>query len=68
MLAVVTGEDAELTAMLEPSVRVVVEDHDGTVSEAFQNTWTPALYLIGPDHAVLATGGRLEDLPLEALA
>ncbi|MFG2000327.1 TlpA family protein disulfide reductase [Spirillospora sp. NPDC048911] len=64
VLAVIGGNDEELAAALAPVARVVVEDHDGPVAGAFQNSWTPAVYLLGPDHAVVATGGRLEDLPL----
>lgn len=67
-LAVVTGEDPDLVAVLSPAVRVVVEDYDGAVSGAFQNTWTPALYIVDGGQHVVATGGRLEDLPLEAPA
>ncbi|SNR41428.1 peroxiredoxin family protein [Actinomadura mexicana] len=67
-LAVVTGDDPELVAVLSPSVRVVVEDHDGAVSSAFQNTWTPALYIVDGGRRVVAAGGRLEDLPIESPA
>ncbi|MGI5418326.1 TlpA disulfide reductase family protein [Actinomadura luteofluorescens] len=67
-LAVVTGDDPELVAVLSPAVRVVVEDHDGAVSSAFQNTWTPALYIVDGGHRVVAAGGRLEDLPIESPA
>jgi hypothetical protein len=38
------------------------------VTTAFQNAWTPALYVIDADHRVVATGGRLEHLPAESLA
>ncbi|MEV5707125.1 TlpA disulfide reductase family protein [Actinoallomurus sp. NPDC052274] len=65
-LAVVTGDDPELVAVLSPAARVVVEGYDGVVSGAFQNTWTPSLYLIDGEHRVVATGGRLEDLPIES--
>ncbi|MCO6007795.1 TlpA family protein disulfide reductase [Actinoallomurus purpureus] len=67
-LAVVTGDDPELVTVLSPAARVVVEDYDGVVSCAFQNTWTPALYLIDAEQRVVATGGRLEDLPVESPA
>jgi thiol-disulfide isomerase/thioredoxin len=67
-LAVVTGDDPELVAVLSPSVRLVVEDHDGAVSSAFQNTWTPAVYLVDSGQRVVAAGGRLEDLPIESAA
>ncbi|GAA1556427.1 TlpA family protein [Actinomadura kijaniata] len=65
VLAVVSGEDDALVDALAPFTRVVVEDFDGPVSTAFRNDWTPALYLLGPDHRIVATGGRLHDLPLE---
>ena len=68
VLAVVTGEDRETVEALRPVARVITEDYDGTVTSAFQNEWTPALYVIGSDHRVLATGGRLEHLPAETLA
>ncbi|MEU6714989.1 hypothetical protein ABZ897_26290 [Nonomuraea sp. NPDC046802] len=61
-LAVVAGHDPEAVAVLKQVARVIVEDHEGPVAGAFQNTWTPAVYLIGPDHRVVAAGGRLEDL------
>lgn len=64
VLAVIAGTDPDLVATLQPDVRLVVEDHGGPVSTAFQNEWTPALYLMGDDRTVLATGGRLHDLPL----
>ncbi|MFB4314951.1 hypothetical protein [Actinomadura sp. 21ATH] len=67
-LAVVTGDDPELVAVLSPAVRVVVEEHDGTVSGAFRNTWTPALFLVDGEQRVVAAGGGLEDLPIEAPA
>ncbi|WP_131736348.1 TlpA family protein disulfide reductase [Actinomadura roseirufa] len=68
VLAVVSGEDPELVGLLAGSVRVVVEDFQGPVSTAFKNEWTPALYLLADDQRVVATGGRLEDLPLPSLA
>ncbi|GAA4398766.1 TlpA family protein [Actinomadura verrucosospora] len=67
-LAVVSGDDPELVAVLSPAVRVVVEEHDGAVSNAFQNTWTPALYIVDGGQRVVAAGGRLEDLPIESPA
>ncbi|MFC4049532.1 hypothetical protein ACFOY4_07555 [Actinomadura syzygii] len=67
VLAVIAGDDPELVVTLAPDVRLVVEeDQAGPVSAAFQNEWTPALYLMGDDRTVLATGGRLTDLPLPA--
>jgi AhpC/TSA family len=68
VLAVVTGDDPELVAILAPAARVVTEDDGGAVTGAFQNAWTPALYLIDAEHRVVATGGRLEDLPVESRA
>lgn len=64
-LAVVEGEDPELVEVLSAGVRVVAEGYDGVVSGAFQNTWTPALYLLDGEQRVVATGGSLEDLPIE---
>jgi hypothetical protein len=64
VLAVVGGDDAELIQALTPVARVVVADLDGgPVARAFQNTWTPALYLVGDDHRIAATGARIEELP-----
>ncbi|MFC7387623.1 TlpA family protein disulfide reductase [Sphaerisporangium rhizosphaerae] len=68
VLAVVGGDDAQAVEALAPVARVIVEDFDGPVAGAFQNTWTPALYLLGSDHHVVAAGGRLEDLPLASTA
>ncbi|WP_433477015.1 hypothetical protein ACQPZP_08140 [Spirillospora sp. CA-142024] len=67
-LAVVTGDDPDLVAVLSPAARVVAEEDGGTVSRAFQNTWTPALYIVDGEGRVAATGGRLEDLPIETPA
>ena len=64
VLAVVGGADAGLVEALTPVARVVVADLDGgPVARAFQNTWTPALYLVGDDHRVAAAGATLEELP-----
>ncbi|WP_431919655.1 peroxiredoxin family protein [Nonomuraea jabiensis] len=68
VLAVVAGDDAEMVTALTPVARVVEEDFDGPVAGAFQNTWTPAVYLLGSDHRVVAAGGRLEDLPVASSA
>ncbi|MFI0452098.1 TlpA disulfide reductase family protein [Actinomadura sp. 6N118] len=69
VLAVIGGDgDEELVAALTPVARVVVEDHDGPVAGAFRNSWSPAVFLIGPDHTVVAAGGRMEDLPLGSAA
>ncbi|MEU0569600.1 hypothetical protein ABZ297_30070 [Nonomuraea sp. NPDC005983] len=68
VLAVVAGDDPEAVTALEPVARVIVEDYDGPVAGAFQNTWTPALYLLGSDHRVVAAGGRLEDLSVASPA
>ncbi|WP_219534890.1 TlpA family protein disulfide reductase [Nonomuraea guangzhouensis] len=68
VLAVVAGDDAEAVEALTPVARVVVENYDGPVAGAFQNTWTPALYLLGSDHRVVAAGGRLEDLSAASTA
>ncbi|GAA3709227.1 TlpA family protein [Nonomuraea antimicrobica] len=64
VLAVVGGDDAELVQALTPVARVVVAGLDGgPVARALQNTWTPALYLVGDDHRVVATGSKIEELP-----
>jgi hypothetical protein len=47
---------------------LVVETFDGPVARAFQNNWSPALYLVGPDRRIVATAGRMEDLPVETRA
>lgn len=63
-LAVVSGSDPTAVETLAPVTRVIVEDYDGPVENAFENTWTPAVYLIDAEHRVVAAGGSLEDLPL----
>lgn len=68
VLAVVAGDEAEMVAALTPVARVIEEDFDGPVGGAFRNTWTPAVYLLGSDHRVVAAGGRLEDLPVASPA
>ncbi|NUW42147.1 TlpA family protein disulfide reductase [Nonomuraea rhodomycinica] len=68
VLAVIAGDDPEAVHALQPVARVIVEDYDGPVAGAFQNTWTPALYLLGPDRRVVAAGGRVEDLPIASSA
>ncbi|WP_248965284.1 TlpA family protein disulfide reductase [Sphaerisporangium perillae] len=65
VLAVFGGDDEAAVRALTPVARVVVADRDGgPVARAFQNTWTPQLYLIGDDHRIVAVGGRMEELPL----
>ncbi|MEV6859802.1 hypothetical protein AB0M44_02160 [Streptosporangium subroseum] len=65
VLAVFGGDDEASIQTLTPVARVVVADlGGGAVARAFQNTWTPTLYLIGDDHKVIATGSRMEELPL----
>jgi hypothetical protein len=65
VLAVVGGEDEETVRALVPVARVVVADlGGGPVARAFQNTWTPTLYLVGDDHRVAAVGTRVEELPI----
>lgn len=67
VLAVFGGDDEAALRALTPVARVVVADRDGgPVARAFRNTWTPTLYLIGDDHRVVATGARMEELPLPA--
>lgn len=69
VLAVVGGGDEELVRALAPVARVITAEPDGgPVARAFRNTWTPALYLVGEDHRVIATGARVEELPVPARA
>jgi hypothetical protein len=69
VLAVVGGSDDETVRALAPVARVVVADLlGGPVARAFQNTWTPALYLVGGDHRVVAAGVRVAELPAAARA
>jgi hypothetical protein len=69
VLAVVGGHDEDIVRALAPVARVILADLDGgPVAHAFQNTWTPALYLVGDDHRVIAAASRLEELPREARA
>jgi thiol-disulfide isomerase/thioredoxin len=66
VLAVIAGdreEAMEKAAVLAPVARVIVEESHGPVTVAFQNEWFPALYLLGDEHRLVASGGRLEDLP-----
>lgn len=63
VLAVVRGNDEETVRALTPVARVVVADLDGgPVARAFQNTRTPALYLLDDDHRVIAAGIRMAEL------
>ncbi|MET8138708.1 TlpA disulfide reductase family protein [Sphaerisporangium sp. NPDC005288] len=65
VLAVLGGADEAALRALGPVARVVVAERDGgPVARAFQNTWTPMLYLIGEDHRIAAVGTRMEELPL----
>ncbi|RJL22047.1 TlpA family protein disulfide reductase [Bailinhaonella thermotolerans] len=66
VVAAEPGEASEYVTKLTPVARVVVEDYDGAVGKAFQNTWMPSLYLLAGDHTVAASGGSLGDVPLEA--
>jgi hypothetical protein len=67
VLAVIGGDDERAVRVLTPVARVIVADlAGGPVAAAFRNTLTPALYLIGDDHRVVAAGGRIEDLPARA--
>lgn len=65
VLAVVGGGDEDTVRALAPVARVVVADlGGGPVARAFQNTWTPSLYLVDDDHRVVAVGTRMADLPI----
>jgi hypothetical protein len=69
VLAVVGGDDEETVRALAPVARVVVADLDGgPVARAFQNTLTPALYLLDDNHRVISAGVRLEELPTYAVS
>ncbi|MDL4776145.1 MULTISPECIES: peroxiredoxin family protein [Thermomonosporaceae] len=64
VLAIVGGDDPETVRALTPVARVVQAEFDGgPVARAFQNTLTPALYLVGEGGLVAATGHRVEDMP-----
>ncbi|MFC4589315.1 thioredoxin domain-containing protein [Sphaerisporangium corydalis] len=64
VLAVVGGGDETAIRALSPVARVVAADlGGGPVALAFQNSWTPALYLVGDDHKVVAVGSRMDELP-----
>ncbi|MCP2337828.1 peroxiredoxin family protein [Actinomadura rupiterrae] len=68
VLAVMGGDEPETVAALEPVARVVHADRDGgPIAHAFQNKWTPALYLLGEDGRLVGTGSRMDELPLHTL-
>jgi hypothetical protein len=71
VLAVLTG-DATTTAgqvsTLDGVARVVLERPGGQLGTAFRNEWYPALYLVGPDGRVQASGNRLDALLADATA
>jgi len=69
VLAVVGGDDEETVRALTPVARVVVADLDGgPVARAFQNSWTPALYLLDDNHRVISAGGRMDKLLTNAVS
>jgi hypothetical protein len=68
VVAVVGGDDPSTVSTLAAVARVVTAPPDGgPVAAAFRNTWTPALYLVS-DGRVVATAGRVADLPRRALS
>ncbi|MEV5576688.1 hypothetical protein AB0L06_42245 [Spirillospora sp. NPDC052269] len=68
VLAVFGGDEPETVAKLEQVARVVQADRaGGPVAHAFQNQWTPALYLLGQDGRIIGTGARMDELPLHTL-
>jgi hypothetical protein len=68
VLAVVGGDDEETVRALTPVARVVVAGLDGgPVARAFQNTCTPALYLLDDNHRVICAGARVEELLIYAV-
>ncbi|MGC4957474.1 hypothetical protein ACLQ2P_30075 [Actinomadura citrea] len=67
VLAVVGGDAPGVVAALRPVARVVLADLDGgPMARAFQNEWTPALYVVGEDGRIAATGTRIDRLPVPA--
>lgn len=67
VLAVVGGDDPASVAALTPVARVVLADFDGgPMARAFRNEWTPALYVVGEDGRIAATGTRIDRLPVPA--
>ena len=66
VLAVFGGDEPETVRALAEVARVVPADLDGgPVAAAFRNTWTPALYVVA-DGRVVATAGRVHELPVPA--
>lgn len=66
VLAVFGGDDPDTVRALAEVARVVTADLDGgPVAAAFRNTWTPALYVVA-DGRVVATAGRVHELPVPA--
>jgi hypothetical protein len=54
---------------LSSVARVVVADLDGgPVARAFQNKWTPALYLLDDNHRVISAGVRMDELLTHAVS
>jgi hypothetical protein len=69
VLAVVGGDDEETVRALTSVARVVVADLDGgPVARAFQNKWTPALYLLDDNHRVISAGVRMDELLTHAVS
>lgn len=71
VLAVLTGDataTAGQVATLAGVARIVVERPGGQLGAAFRNEWYPALYLVGPDGRVQASGNRLDALLAGATA
>lgn len=65
VLAMVDGDAdvaTEYTGRLSPVARVVLEGHGGALGTAFAVTGYPALYVVGGDGTVLATGYAMSDL------
>jgi hypothetical protein len=69
-LAVVVGTDdgevGEYAAQLSPVARVVAEEHGGPVAAALLVTGFPAFCLVGGNGVVLASGYKLDKLPVPA--
>jgi hypothetical protein len=69
VLAVVGGDDEATVRALSPVARVVLAGLDGgAVARAFQNTWTPAIYLLDDNHRVISAGIRMEEVLTHAVS
>ncbi|MDQ7807210.1 TlpA family protein disulfide reductase [Amycolatopsis sp. A133] len=66
VFAVFGGDEPDTVRALAEVAHVVTAELDGgPVAAAFRNTWTPALYVVA-DGRVVATAGRVHELPVPA--